>query len=125
MRMDIRGALVLLSVCYGVMSSPVKTFPQSTGALQKAVPSVVEKEMLKRGEAVFNKYCPICHLGRPDKTRPFVGRNLRGLLKNARPEQETAAREFIRKGSDKMPGFQYNLTPAQIDDLIGYLKTYN
>jgi hypothetical protein len=24
-----------------------------------------------------------------------------------------------------MPGFQYNLTPAQIEDLIGYLKTYN
>lgn len=85
----------------------------------------MDKEMVKRGEAVFSKHCPICHLGRPTKTNPFVGRNLRGILKNAKAEQKTVVREFIRKGSDKMPGYQYNLTPAQIEDLIGYLKTYN
>jgi mono/diheme cytochrome c family protein len=46
-------------------------------------------------------------------------------VKNAKPDQEPAVLEFVRKSSDKMPGFQYNLTPAQIDDLISYLKTYS
>jgi mono/diheme cytochrome c family protein len=78
-----------------------------------------------RGEALFTRHCPICHLGRPSASRPYVGRNLRGILKNAKPPLEASVREAIRKGGDKMPGFQYNLTPAQIDDLIAYLRTYN
>ena len=123
--MDVSGVLVLFSMWSGVMFSPAKIFPQSHRARQTAAVRAADKETVKRGEAVFSKYCPICHLGRPAKTRPFVGRNLRSILKNAKPEQEAAVREFIRKGGDKMPGFQYNLTPAQIEDLIGYLKTYN
>ena len=123
--MEARCVLVLLSICCGLVFSPTKTLAQSQQALRKAAPRAVDKEMVKRGEAVFDRHCPICHLGRPSKTSPFIGRNLRGILKNVKPEQEIAVREFIRKGSDKMPGFQYNLTPAQIEDLIGYLKTYN
>ena len=122
--MHARYVPVLLSICCGLIFSTMKILPQSQQALQKAAPRAADKEMVKRGEAVFSKYCPICHVGRPAKTSPFVGRNLRGILKNAKPEQETIVREFIRKGSDKMPGFQYNLTPAPIEDLIGYLKTY-
>jgi mono/diheme cytochrome c family protein len=123
--MEVRYVLVLLSICGGLIFSRMNAVAQSQRALPKAAPSAADKEGVKRGEAVFNKYCPICHLGRPSKTSPFIGRNLRGILKNGKPEQEAAVREFIRKGSDKMPGFQYNLTPAQIEDLIGYLKTYN
>lgn len=94
--------------------------PQAGAAVRAA-----EHDAVKRGEAVFTRHCPICHLGRPSEARPFIGRSLRGLLKNVKPAQETAVREAIRKGNDKMPGFQYNLTPAQVDDLIAYLKTYN
>ena len=121
--MDVLRVLVLLSIWCGVLFSPIVL--QSQQALRKAPPSAVDKERVKRGEAVFNRQCPICHLGRPSKTNPVIGRNLRGILKNVKPERETAVREFIRKGSDKMPGFQFTLTAAQIEDLIGYLKTYN
>ena len=100
-----------------------RNFPQSGQAPADARPA--DREAVKRGEAVFTRHCPICHLGRPSEARPFIGRNLRGILKNAKPTRETAVRDAIRKGNDKMPGFQYNLTPAQIDDLIAYLKTYN
>jgi mono/diheme cytochrome c family protein len=100
-------------------------FPMLRPAMAQNAGVVADTAAVKRGDAVFSKYCPICHLGRPAKTRPFVGRNLRGILKNATKERETAVREFIRKGSDTMPGFQYNLTPSQIADLIAYLKTYN
>ena len=121
--MDVHRGLILLMICCGLIFSPIVLLSQQ--ALQKATPGAADKEKVKRGGAVFDRHCPICHLGRPSKTSPFIGRNLRGILKNVKPEQETAVREFIRKGSDKMPGFQYTLTPAQIEDLMGYLKTYN
>ena len=125
--MEVRWLVVVLSIGCGSIVSPMKIFPQSAQPPRGSPPSatVKEREMVKRGEVVFSKHCPICHLGRPAETRPFIGRNLRGILKNAKPHQEAAVREFIRKGSDKMPGFQYNLTPTQIDDLMSYLKTYN
>lgn len=100
-----------------------RDFPQSQQA--PADTRAAERDAIKRGETVFTRHCPICHLGRPSEARPFIGRSLRGILKNTKPAQETAVREAIRKGNDKMPGFQYTLTPAQIDDLIAYLKTYN
>ena len=87
--------------------------------------SAVDQAVVKRGEAVFSRHCPICHLGRPAASRPFVGRNLRGILKNAKPAQDAAVRDAIQKGNDRMPGFQYTLTPMEIDDLVSYLKTYN
>ena len=107
----------------GVIFAPIVLRPEQ--AVQGATPGAADKESVKRGEAVFSRHCQICHLGRPSKTSPLIGRNLRGILKNVKPEQEAAVREFIRKGSDKMPSYQYTLTPAEIEDLMGYLKTYN
>jgi mono/diheme cytochrome c family protein len=49
--------------------------------------------------------------------------NLEGLFKNAAPDQEKTVREFILKGTPRMPGWQYTLDAKQIDDLIAYLKT--
>jgi len=38
-------------------------------------------------------------------------------------EKERAVREIILKGGPRMPGFQYGLTPNEVDDLVAYLKT--
>jgi len=101
--------------------APTRNFPQAPAGARAA-----DRDAgIKRGETLFTRHCPICHLGRPSESRPFIGRNLRGTLKNAKPPQEAAVREAIRKGNDRMPGYQYALTPAQIDDLMAYLKTYN
>lgn len=116
--------LIGLVVWIGAMLVSPRIFSQS----RQTPPSARAAERddpVKRGEALFTRHCPICHLGRPSASRPFVGRNLRGILKNAKLPQEAAVREAIRKGNDKMPGYQYTLTPAQTDDLIAYLKTYN
>jgi hypothetical protein len=45
------------------------------------------------------------------------------VLKNATPDRETAVREFVQRGSLRMPGFRYNFTPAEFEELIAYLKT--
>ena len=123
MSMAVGRVLIPLAICCGLIFSLIVL--RSQQARQNVTSSVADSERVKRGEAVFSRHCPICHLGRPSKENPFIGKNLRGILKNVKPEQETAVQESIQKGSDKMPGFRYTLTPAQIEDLMAYLKTYN
>jgi len=118
--------MALLILC-ALIASPTIAGQSSTPPARKSAggSAAQESEAVTRGEALFNRHCPICHLGRPSDTRPFVGRNLRGILKNAKPDREAAVRKAIREGNDRMPGFQYNLTPGEIDDVMSYLKSYN
>jgi mono/diheme cytochrome c family protein len=82
-----------------------------------------EQEM--RGEGLFLQRCSLCHLPRKLKfgSPPVVGPILSGQFRDATPEQMKTLRGFILKGGPDMPGFQYGLEPADLDDLIAYLKT--
>src|SRR5262245_49264805 len=77
------------------------------------------------GKKLFIQRCSVCHLpplGVP-KENPYA-RVLTGYMKG--PESESRAREVIRKGTTGtpgMPGFQYTLEPAQIENIIAYLNT--
>lgn len=87
-------------------------------------PNLNEQE--KKGEYLFLQRCSLCHVmkyGRAGPRLPTVWLNLEGLFKNAAPDQEKTVREFILKGTPRMPGWQYTLDAKQIDDLIAYLKT--
>ena len=78
-----------------------------------------------RGEAWFYQRCSLCHMGRivkDDLYQPMAPR-LDGVLKGATPEREKVVRQFIQQGSLRMPGFRYNLTPSEFEELISYLKT--
>ena len=90
----------------------------------KASASLNDQEA--RGEGVFLQRCSLCHLPQARRQVPSsqpYGPYLTSLLKNAAAEKERAVREIILKGGPRMPGFQYGLTPKEIDDLIAYLKT--
>lgn len=91
----------------------------------KPNPRLSEQE--KRGEHWFLQRCALCHVGKLGKEGPAagatIGPSLEGLLKGAAPDKEKAVREFILKGTQRMPGFQYGLEPKELDDLIAYLKT--
>jgi mono/diheme cytochrome c family protein len=78
-----------------------------------------------RGEAWFYQRCSLCHMGRivKDETYEPMAPSLNGLLKNAPPDREKLVREQILRGSLRMPGFRYNLTPAEFEELMTYLKT--
>jgi mono/diheme cytochrome c family protein len=80
---------------------------------------------LRRGEALFYQNCSFCHLPRIRKARttPGPGPSLTGVLQGADKARETRVRDYILMGSDKMPAWRYTFKPAQIDDLITYLKT--
>lgn len=77
----------------------------------------------KRGDAVFHKNCHLCHIATGQKRSLKINADeLVGLFK--RPNiSEQGVRQLIQTGIPKrMPSFQYNFTPAEVDDLIAYLK---
>lgn len=121
------GWLVISSA---LLIFPPKVSSQSQQTQPTAVPGFYDHldkgtAALRRGEATFYQRCSLCHLPRirKERTTPGPGPSLTGLLKNADKERETKVRDRILTGSDNMPGWRYSLKPAEIDDLITYLKT--
>jgi mono/diheme cytochrome c family protein len=105
---------------YGVTKLEAQSKPAAT-------PPAAEKlsDEARRGEGLFLQRCSLCHLPRKLKfgSPPVIGPILSGQFKDANPEQLKVLRGFILKGGPDMPGFQYGLESAEIDDLIAYLKT--
>jgi mono/diheme cytochrome c family protein len=73
----------------------------------------------QEGQRTFMQRCSVCHVpGTP--TGRVIGVR---LTKEIFVGNETAIRQFIMVGTDRMPGFRYALSPSQIDAIIDYLKT--
>jgi mono/diheme cytochrome c family protein len=89
--------------------------PASFAAAQGA-PSAAD---LRAGHQLFTQSCAICHL-KPQITSPRFGPQLSHQVVAG---QEEGIRAFIQTGTDHMPGFRYELAPAQIDLIIAYLAT--
>jgi mono/diheme cytochrome c family protein len=71
------------------------------------------------GRRLFQQHCSVCHT-QPTLTNPMYGPSLyRDLVTG----KEDAVRDFIDKGSTKMPGFRYGLKASDINAIIEYLKT--
>jgi mono/diheme cytochrome c family protein len=72
------------------------------------------------GKKLFVQRCSVCHLpALPSYSAygPLLDRKL------VASRGEAAIRERILHGSSRMPGWQYTLQPAEIDEIIGYLQT--
>ena len=112
------AALALISVCGLVVPPAVST--QTQPPVQAAGSGAAT-----RGEAWFYQRCSLCHMGRivKDDTYEPMAPSLDGLLKDASPDREQAVREQIQQGSLRMPGFRYNFTAAEFDELMTYLGT--
>lgn len=112
------AALVLIAVCCLTASSEVSTRSQMPGP-------VAGDDAVTRGEAWFYQRCSLCHVGRivKDETYQPMAPSLEGVLKEAPPDRERVVREQIQRGSLRMPGFRFNFTPSEFDELMAYLKT--
>ncbi len=75
----------------------------------------------QEGRRLFVQRCAVCHLPLTPEPRRAYGPSLNGLLGRS---AEEAVRQTIMNGSAIMPGWRYTLTPAQIDSVIAYLKTF-
>ena len=79
---------------------------------------VVEKTI--KGEKLFLQRCSLCHLGVP----PFFKTYAPLLHKEVVATMgEDAMQKIIMDGSPKMPAWKYSLRPADIDNILAYLKT--
>ncbi len=87
---------------------------------------------VKEGEAIYKKNCEMCHFA--DKTDKKLAPGLKGLFKNKelpqshKPATEATIREQIEKGNldakpMPMPPFGNKLSPAEMQNLLDYLKT--
>jgi mono/diheme cytochrome c family protein len=71
------------------------------------------------GERIYRARCRGCHEATGAKS---TGPALKGILKpGRRPEAEV--RRIITEGKEMMPAFRGRLTPKDLDDLIGFLRT--
>jgi len=81
------------------------------------------------GKGLFKQRCGVCHLslvvGMVNGQAVMLTTNTYGppLSKDVVNGREDEVRQQIMQGSNRMPGFQYGLKPAQIDAIISYLKT--
>ena len=114
-----------LAICLLLLAGSVPAQSQDkpqAAASPKANPHLSEQEI--RGEGLFLQRCSLCHLDKVVKPYKSFGPSLAGILKGASPAKERTIRLFISTGvPDKMPGFQYGLSPDDFNDLIAYLKT--
>ena len=78
----------------------------------------------KRGEALFLKHCPLCHVASNQKKELGImsPTDLLGLYKTP-AGNDTLVRQRIMNGvPGRMPSFQYALASHELDDLIAYLR---
>jgi mono/diheme cytochrome c family protein len=73
----------------------------------------------KLGQRIFQQRCGVCHT-KVNAAAPMYGVN---LYKDLVDGNEDMIRDYIRNGSNRMPGFKYGLEPAEIDAIVEYLKT--
>ncbi len=99
---------------------PAKTTPKkpaSHGAAGSAA----------RGKEVFEKKCAVCHFADSDAKK--IGPGLKGISKrgtftvNGNKVTTESLTTWIENGDSQMPGMKDNLEPAQIKDVVAYVKT--
>ena len=80
-----------------------------------------------RGKEVFEKKCAVCHFG--DSEAKKIGPGLKGLSKrgtftvNGNKVTTESLTTWIENGDSMMPPMRDSLEPAQIKDVVAYVKT--
>ena len=80
-----------------------------------------------RGKALFQQKCSICHYDTSDQKK--IGPGLKGINKrgtfsvNGNKITDDSLKTWIENGDNLMPPFKDVLEPAQIKDVIAYVKT--
>src|SRR5437588_10967579 len=103
------GSMVLL---FSILLFPL-TLPAQNGN------SSPPYDPVTLGRRLFQQNCSVCHT-QSTLTNPMYGPSLYRDLVNGKEE---VVRDYIAKGSSKMPGFRYSLKSSEINAIVEYLKT--
>ncbi len=99
---------------------PEKTAPKKTSTHGAAGSAT-------RGKEVFERKCAICHFADSDAKK--IGPGLKGISKrgtftvNGNKVTTESLKTWIENGDSLMPGMKETLEPAQIKDVVAYVKT--
>jgi mono/diheme cytochrome c family protein len=102
----------------GEAYSTLPTVDRTDYDMRTFIAPIPLSEIESRGKQLFAQRCANCHGGTSQRPGPLLGQQTVTKL------GDISIREKVRKGSTAMPGFQYTLAPARIDDIIAFLKTY-
>jgi mono/diheme cytochrome c family protein len=82
---------------------------------------------IERGKEVFDKKCSVCHYADSDSKK--IGPGLKGIGKrgtftvNNNKVTDESLKTWIENGDTMMPPFKEVLEPAQIKDVVAYVKS--
>ena len=80
-----------------------------------------------KGKVVFEQKCAMCHFA--DQEEKKIGPGLKGISKrgtftvNGSKVTTESLTKWIENGDSQMPGMKDSLEPAQIKDVVAYVKT--
>jgi len=80
-----------------------------------------------KGKEVFEKKCAMCHFADSDQKK--IGPGLKGISKrgtfsvNGNKVTTESLKTWIENGDSLMPGMKDVLEPAQIKDVVAYVRT--
>ena len=87
--------------------------------------SAAQNGKADKGKEVFEQ-CSVCHNSDSDEKK--MGPGLKGLykqakMKNGKAPTDATVGAIIKAGGNGMPAYEDMLSPAELKDLLGYLKT--
>jgi mono/diheme cytochrome c family protein len=112
------AALAVAGAVFAQDPPPAKTTAKKSGNGAAAA---------ARGKDIFDKKCAICHYAENDQKK--IGPGLKGISKrgtftvNNNKVTDETLRIWIENGDTLMPPFKDVLEPAQIKDVVAYVKT--
>ena len=119
------ATLAISGALFAQSDQPEKT--RSTAKQTKKNSSGANGAAVARGKALFDSKCSICHYADNDQKK--IGPGLKGISKrgtftvNNNKVTDETLKTWIENGDTLMPPFKDVLEPAQIKDVIAYVKT--
>lgn len=119
----VRGNLLLLGIVALALACAVVAQEDSP----KKSASHAAGGSAAKGKQVFEQKCAICHFADNDQKK--IGPGLKGISKrgtftvNGNKVTTDSLTKWIENGDSQMPGMKDVLEPAQIKDVVAYVKT--
>ncbi len=121
-----RNGLILGIAIFAVAGALLAQDPPAKTSSKKAA-SHGAAGSAARGKEVFEKKCAMCHFADSDAKK--IGPGLKGISKrgtfavNGNKVTTEPLKTWIENGDSLMPGMKETLEPAQIKDVVAYVKT--
>jgi mono/diheme cytochrome c family protein len=122
-----RNLIVLGVTILAVAGAVYAQDPDAKPATKKAASSGANAAAIERGKEVFDKKCSVCHYADSDSKK--IGPGLKGIGKrgtftvNNNKVTDESLKTWIENGDTMMPPFKDVLEPAQIKDVVAYVKS--